>query len=173
MWPEHLLPSTLHHDIIDVMMERGDTVYEILRAVRPMVLNSARVVEAEVRDLGWTVGSRAVMEVLLDGAPMTVPQAASRLSLARQNVQRHVDELIKLGHVESKPNPAHRRSVLIQPTEKGSRAFTGLHDRERAQLALLAPQCSEQDLRTTIRVLGDLNHDIKARAAASAAGTRT
>ena len=91
------------------------------RLVRPIVLNSARVVEAAVRPLGWTVGSRAVMDALDSEAPLTVPQIAFRLSLARQNVQRHVDELLRLDHLQATPNPAHRRSVLIQPTPQLAR----------------------------------------------------
>ncbi len=93
------------------MSRRGSDIYALLQLVRPIVLNSARVVEGEVRALGWTVGSRAVMEVLCAEAPLTVPHVAARLSLARQNVQRQVDQLTRLGHLHATPNPAHRRSV--------------------------------------------------------------
>ena len=152
------------YDIIDVMSERGANIYTLLRLVRPIVLNSARVVEAEVRALGWTVGSRAVMEVLDAEAPLTVPRVAARLSLARQNVQRHVDELTRVGHVHAIPNPAHQRSVLIQPTAAGRRAFLMLHRRELRDLADLARTCTDEDLRTAARVLDALNHDIRDRA---------
>jgi len=140
-------------------------MYELLRLVRPIVLNSARVVEVEVRSLGWTVGSRAVMEVLSLEAPMTVPQVAARLSLARQNVQRHVDELNRLGHVIASPNPAHRRSVLIEPTATGHAAFRNLHARELADLAQMAPACTDLDLDIATAVLRALDQDIRARAA--------
>jgi DNA-binding MarR family transcriptional regulator len=146
------------------MSDRGSAVYALLRLVRPIVLNSARVVEAEVSALGWTVGSRAVMEVLCGEAPMTVPQVAARLSLARQNVQRHVDELVRLDHVTTSPNPAHRRSVLIRPTEAGRAAFRDLHDRELATLAQLAVACTDRELAIAARVLGALDHDIRDRA---------
>ena len=151
------------------MSQRGSSVYALLRMVRPIVLNSARVVEAEVRALGWTVGSRAVMEVLDAEGPLTVPQVAFRLSLARQNVQRHVDDLTRLGHVHAIFNPAHRRSVLIQPTAAGRRAFRMLHTRELRDLARIAPTCTDEDLRTAARVLAELNRDIAERAATTAA----
>ena len=151
------------------MSSRGSDIYALLQLVRPIVLNSARVVEGQVRALGWTVGARAVMEVLDTEAPLTVPQVASRLSLARQNVQRHVDQLTRLGHLQATPNPAHRRSVLIQPTAAGRRVFGTLHARELVDLADLATTCSDQDLQTAARVLKAVDVDIRDRAAATEA----
>jgi DNA-binding MarR family transcriptional regulator len=151
------------------MSRRGPDIYALLQLVRPIVLNSARVVEGEVRALGWTVGSRAVMEVLCAEAPLTVPQVAARLSLARQNVQRHVDQLTRLDHLHAIPNPAHRRSVLIHPTAAGRRAFGSLHARELLDLADLATTCSDQDLQTAGRVLKAFDVDIQERAAATEA----
>ncbi|MFL6175441.1 MAG: MarR family winged helix-turn-helix transcriptional regulator, partial [Ornithinibacter sp.] len=97
-------------------------------------------------------------------APLTVPQVASRLSLARQNVQRHVDELVRLGDLRATTNPAHRRSVLIEVTPSGRRRFGALHANELAELADVAPSCSPQDLETATRVLGALSEDIRRRA---------
>ncbi|MFL6079042.1 MAG: MarR family winged helix-turn-helix transcriptional regulator [Ornithinibacter sp.] len=146
------------------MSDRGARIYSLLSLTRPIVLGSARVVEARTRALGWTVGSRAVMEVLATQAPLTVPQVASRLSLARQNVQRHVDELVRLGDLRATANPAHRRSVLIEVTPSGRRRFGALHANELAELADVAPSCSPQDLETATRVLGALSEDIRRRA---------
>jgi len=42
------------------MFDRGAALYEVLRQVRPLVLNSARVVEASLRPEGLSVGLRAV-----------------------------------------------------------------------------------------------------------------
>jgi len=146
------------------MPRRGEEVYALLRLVRPVVLHSTRVVEGQVRALGWTVGSRAVMEVLAAEEPMTVPQVAARLSLARQNVQRHVDELARLGHLRTGPNPAHRTSVLVRPTAAGRRAFATVHAAELRELAGLASDCTSRDLRTAVRVLSALERDIAGRA---------
>ncbi len=146
------------------MSDRGARIYSLVSLTRPIVLGSARVVEAQTRAMGWTVGSRAVMEVLAAQAPLTVPQVASRLSLARQNVQRHVDELVRLGDLRAAVNPAHRRSVLIEPTAQGRRRFSSLHARELADLAGLVTGCSEHDLETATRVLSALRDDIRRRA---------
>ena len=139
--------SDSEYDIIDVMSDivpsesaedRGERVDRLLRHVRPIVLASARVVEGHVQGYGWTVGSRAVVQVLVEGGAATVPQIAARLDLARQNVQRHVDALVELGHVARRANPEHRRSVLIEPTPEGRSTFATMHATELGELASLA-----------------------------------
>jgi DNA-binding MarR family transcriptional regulator len=145
------------------MSGRSTQLYELLRHVRPLVLGSARVVEHLVRDLGWTVGARAVVEVLSERGPATVPEVAAQLSLARQNVQRQVDDLTRLGHVRSRANPAHRRSLLVELTPAGRRAFDHIHARELADLALLADECSDDEIAVATRVLAALERDIGAR----------
>ena len=68
-------------------------MYDLVRLVRPMTLNSGRVVERGLRRLGLTVGRRAVLEVLVEGGPSPVPEIARRLDLSRQAAQRLVNEL--------------------------------------------------------------------------------
>lgn len=126
------------------------------------MLNSARVVEKQVRELGWSVGSRAVAEVLFHVEPATVPRIATQLSLARQNVQRQVDELVTLGHARTRINPSHRRSVLVELTPKGRHAFKQVHARELTDLDSIAGSCSDDELAAAIKVLAALHRDIAA-----------
>ena len=65
-------------------------------------------------------------------------------------------------------NPAHRRSVLVEPTAEGRAAFGAVHAHELAALADLAITCTDEDLRTAARVLAALDHDIRGRARATA-----
>ncbi|MGW4946696.1 MarR family winged helix-turn-helix transcriptional regulator [Actinoplanes sp. NPDC004185] len=147
------------------MLARGAALYDVLRHVRPLVLNSARVVEAALRPEGLSVGTRAVLEVLAEHGPATVPAIGDRLDLARQGVQRHVNDLLKLGHVESRPNPAHRRSVLIALTGSGTEVIGRIRDDELRALATLAPDCTEQEIATAAKVLAALSRDVRRRAA--------
>src|SRR3954453_147684 len=127
------------YDIIVVMLQdRGSRLYEVLEQIRPLVLNSARVVEASLKPLSLTVGMRAVLEVLAADGPATVPAIGERLDLARQGVQRHVNDLIARDHVESRPNPDHRRSVLIALTGAGAETIRRISDDERRHLAQMA-----------------------------------
>lgn len=136
-------------------------MYALLRHVRPLVLSSERVVARQVKPLGWTVGMRAVAEVLDEIGPSTVPQVAARLDLPRQAVQRLVDDLGALGHVATEPNPAHRRSVLVRLTADGQQAFGTLKQAELERLARLVPDVSAADLAVATRVLAALDDDVR------------
>lgn len=147
------------------MSSRGEMVYDVLRQLRPLVLNSARVVGDRVSVEGWTVGMRAVIEILVDGGDATVPAIAQRMDLPRQAVQRHVNDLKGLDHVETRVNPAHRRSVLVTVTKEGRRAFTRMRRSELAELSTLAPERTADELRIAAEVLADLNRDVRTKAA--------
>lgn len=142
---------------------RGEAVYQVLRRVRPLILASARVVAERVQPHGLSVGTRAVLELLEESGPATVPELAARLDLTRQAVQRHVDDLVARGHAEPRPNPAHRRSVLIHPTDAGQRTMRTVRARELDDLAEMGTDCSLDDLATAVRVLDSLTHDVRAR----------
>jgi DNA-binding MarR family transcriptional regulator len=139
-------------------------LYEVLRHVRPLVLNSARVVDAALRGDGVSVGMRAVLELLAGHGPMTVPDIADRLDLARQGIQRHVNDLVALGCVETRPNPAHRRSVLIAATPSGSELFARIRATELDRLGRMADGCTDEEIAATLRVLGALSRDVRAEA---------
>lgn len=139
-------------------------VYALLRETRPLVLNSARVVEASLKPAGLSVGMRAVLEMLAETGPLTVPDIGDRLDLARQGIQRHVNDLAALGLAESRANPAHRRSVLIAATPAGAALFAGIRADELARLGTMGTEHSPAELATALRVLQSINRDVRLRA---------
>jgi DNA-binding MarR family transcriptional regulator len=66
-------------------------------------------------------GRRSVMRDLAKRDRQTVPEMARARPVARQYMQRIVNELTEDGLVEAVENPAHKRSSLIQLTVKGKR----------------------------------------------------
>lgn len=62
---------------------------------------------------------RQVLQALALRGPQTVPVLAKNRTTSRQNIQIVVNKLSQLNLVESVPNPAHRRSKLIQLTPMG------------------------------------------------------
>lgn len=150
------------------MCTRGELVDEILGLVRPLVLNSARVVEDRVRNEGWTVGMRAVALVLNRMGPATVPAIAEVMDLSRQAVQRHVNELLTLDHASTQVNPRHQRSVLINLTEAGEQALGRIREAELNDMANLAPGYTDTDLKTAYAVLAALDRDLRALARSDA-----
>jgi DNA-binding MarR family transcriptional regulator len=143
-------------------------LYEVLRHVRPLVLNSARAVEAALRPEGISVGMRAVLEMLAEHGPATAPGLGERLDLPRQGVQRHVNDLLALAYVETRLNPAHRRSVLIALTGTGVEVIDRVRDAELRQLAGLALDCSREEIATAARVLRSLSRDVRRQAGGDA-----
>ncbi|MFD8545407.1 MarR family winged helix-turn-helix transcriptional regulator [Streptomyces sp. NPDC059649] len=97
-----------------------------------------RLGERTARAEGLTQARWQVLSVLSD-APMTVPQAARRLGVSRQNVQRVANDLADLGHLTFEPNPDHRGSPLLVPTSEGRRALSRVTARAAAVHRALAP----------------------------------
>jgi DNA-binding MarR family transcriptional regulator len=145
-------------------LDRGRALYDVLRHVRPLTLNSARVVEASVKPRGLSVGMRAVLEILAEHGAAAVPAIADRLDLARQGVQRHVDDLVRLGYVETQPNPAHRRSVLIILTAPGAELIHQVRGDELRHLDAMAQDCTAEEVAAAVKVLRALNRDVRRRA---------
>jgi len=75
-------------------------------------------------------GHRSIMKSLGAEGPQTVPAMAGLRSVSRQHVQKLVDGLKADGFVEAVPNPAHKRSVLIDLTRLGEDYLGQLGKRE-------------------------------------------
>ena len=143
---------------------KSERVYDLLRCVRPLTLNSARVVEQQLREHDLTVGTRAVLEILCGTGPLTVPALAGVLETSRQAAQRLVDERKGRGYVEQRTNPQHRRSVLIAVTESGREAFERVHAEELRQLSHMLRGVPTEDLDVAVRVLRRLSDDVRRKA---------
>lgn len=88
--------------------------------------------------------------------PLTVPQIARRMGLARQSVHATVGRLVAAGLVELAPNADHRRSQLVAMTQAGREAYQALDRRQAAWVSELAAGLERHELETTARVLGTL-----------------
>ncbi|MGH9094311.1 MAG: MarR family winged helix-turn-helix transcriptional regulator [Acidimicrobiales bacterium] len=92
--------------------------------------------EALARDADQTAARWHVSSVISDG-PRTVSSAARRLGLARQSVQRVVNDLVEAGQVELRRNPDHARAPLVVLTEAGRatlRTLVARSDTDRAHV---------------------------------------
>lgn len=87
-------------------------LYEAAAAVRS-------VGEMLAQTAGQTLARWQIL-YLLAQEPQTVPSVARRLGLARQNVQRVVDELLDAKLVQQTENPEHKKSSLHSLTADGS-----------------------------------------------------
>ncbi len=107
-----------------------DDVYELAG-------QSRRTSEALARELEQTAARWHLLSVVSEG-PRTVAGAARRLGLARQSVQRVVDDLVAAGQVQLGANPDHARSPLIVLTDQGRATLAALvHSSDSNRRALL------------------------------------
>ncbi|MCA1297791.1 MarR family winged helix-turn-helix transcriptional regulator [Stappia indica] len=135
------------------MTDTTEAVYELLQMVRPLHRRVARSVAEHLKEAGIGVGERAVLALLVEGEPRSVPAIGRALFLPRQNVQKWVDGLLRAGLVERRPNPAHRRSHLIAATDEGRDLFAQIRARETRAIAELAGRLSPSDVKVASDVL--------------------
>jgi DNA-binding MarR family transcriptional regulator len=125
---------------------------EVFALVGPLYRRVQRKIEQDAAQ-GLSVGVRAVLDLLREHGPMTVPQMGRAQSLSRQFVQRMVNDATARGLVESILNPAHQRSSLIRLTDEGHAAITAVTAREHALLRQVGGDLTEADLATCVHVL--------------------
>lgn len=134
--------------------ELAPRLAQVFDLVGSLYRRAHRKVEQSAPDQGLSVGVRAVLDLLRDRGPMTVPQMGRAQAISRQFVQRMVNEAAGQGLVEIAPNPAHRRSSLIRLTDAGRAAITALIEREHALLGQVGGDLTDAEVTACVRVLG-------------------
>ncbi|MEV0278192.1 MarR family winged helix-turn-helix transcriptional regulator [Streptomyces sp. NPDC050610] len=131
----------------------GPRLMEVFTLVGPLYRRVQRKVEQAAPIEGLSVGVRAVLDLLREHGPMTVPQMGRAQALSRQFVQRMVNDATAQHLVEPTPNPAHRRSPLFSLTGKGEAVITAVTTREHELLRRVGGDLTDADVATCVRVL--------------------
>jgi DNA-binding MarR family transcriptional regulator len=113
--------------------------------------------QAAPGEAGLGASHRAVLESLSLGGAQTVPALARARPVARQHIQVLVNELAELGLVLTRPNPAHKRSLLIELTPAGKRRFESIRAAESALLKRLELPLSARELEAVAERLESLS----------------
>jgi DNA-binding MarR family transcriptional regulator len=106
-------------------------------------------------DVFLAVG-RDLLESLLEHGPLTVPGLAALRNSSRQNVQIMVNRLVRLGCVEVRRNPEHKKSGLVCLTETGRAALTKTNVGEKALFEKVSRQCSEKEIQAGLKLVTKL-----------------
>jgi len=130
-----------------------DAFYPLTLAVRRLFHKLGHGVAALHQDSDVSVGMRAVLESVIDGGPQTVPQMARVRPVTRQHIQGLVNALLDGGYVAYVDNPAHKRSKLVSPTERGLRVFKQLRARETEAFGRARSEATPEELEAATRVL--------------------
>ncbi|MEU9113046.1 MarR family transcriptional regulator [Streptomyces sp. NPDC048483] len=167
--PTHTATHTATDTAADIEAHNGggrpepaeELLYDVIRRLWPLHRTIVRAVERELEGTGMTAGEHALLDALRSEGPRTVPQLARTLGLDRQPVQRWVNHAAELGLVVTAPNPAHRRSSLIQLTAEGGEVMRGIQEFEAAELHRRLTDLSSDDVTTTLRVLDRLGEEFR------------
>lgn len=103
--------------------------------------------------------------IALAERPLTVPQIARRMGLARQSVHTTVKRLVRDGLLELAPNADHRRSPLVCLTGPGRATYAATDRRQAVWVNRLASGIGLSDLEMAARVLDTLCRRLEADSA--------
>lgn len=131
---------------IEALVDEVVALYHLLRAIVPGVHP----------DIGLTAAKRGILRGLDRLGPQTVPQMARVRLVSRQYIQTIVNQLSEEGFVELVPNPAHKRSGLVQLTPQGKELAYAMAQKERIFLSRLQADLGEEELRFATSVLQKL-----------------
>jgi len=123
------------------------------RALADTLKDTARELH---EDLDLSVPERSILLELRKSGPMTVPALARHREVSRQFIQVTVNPLLAAGILETRPNPAHRRSKLIALTEKGVDQIRQVMRREGSLMHDLATEFAAEDIRQAAGTLAEV-----------------
>lgn len=116
-----------------------DTFIKLTRASESVTIRLNR----HLSEHGLTLSQFGTLEVLLHLGPLNQRAIGEKLLKSGGNITMVIDNLVKNGMVTRKRNPADRRAVLIELSEKGRAFITDffpLHlERIREEFSVLDP----------------------------------
>lgn len=119
-------------------------------------LNGLLVAEGDAMtaDLGLTSARwKVIGAVALSNGGLTVPGIARVLGQSRQAVQRITDVMISADLLAYSENPKHKKSSLVNLTEKGQRAYRDLRDVQDPWAIENTEDINIEELETSLRVI--------------------
>ncbi len=112
-------------------------------------------------DCGVSAPKRTLLMDLHRYGPQTVPALAATRFISRQITQTQINELLKAGYVQTRENPGHKRSKLIELTAAGAEFLQELSRREQAFMAEQAWLPDAERLDECIQVLDGIYEQLE------------
>jgi DNA-binding MarR family transcriptional regulator len=119
--------------------------------------------DALVADIGLTSARWQVLgAIALSPEPLPVARIARAMGLARQSVQRLVDDMQGDGLLSFRANPNHRRAKLVLLTPRGIDAYRRAMKRQGPWAERIGERLSVRQIRTTTAVLQEIRTKLEA-----------
>lgn len=131
----------------------ADELHRLIWMSRPLMQAAEACVEAGLEGTDLTVRMRAVLEILLKHGDLTVPDLAARLEIKRQYVQVMVNETLASRLTEQRPNPRHKRSLLLTLTSRGRDLIEEIIAKELALMEEIGTLLDSEKISTALEVV--------------------
>src|SRR5881628_1405367 len=123
---------------------------EVGMSLHSNAIHLLRDVRTEDSAMGIGPAQASALSVVVFGGPLTLNELAKAEQVRPPTMSRVVEALVKEGLVRRETNRDDRRSVIISPTDKGTRILhEGRNRRERRLIKLLSKLDADE-----IRCLG-------------------
>lgn len=143
-------------------MNKIETLYQIVWMSRPLMQAAELAVDAGLAGTGLSVRMRAVLEILHRDGAHTVPEIAAKLAIQRQYVQLMANETLSAGLAVQRPNPRHKRSSLMELTDRGRALIETVMAGERAVLAQMAEEVELAEAQAALSLIRHLTAHLSA-----------
>ncbi len=98
-------------------------------------------------------GLRGMLRCLKREGPQTVPQLARARDVSRQHIQMLVNRLEEEGYVVLVENPAHKRSPIVELTDRGRSTIEAMDRREERLLSGAETGVTDREMATAAETL--------------------
>lgn len=126
-------------------MSKPPSREEVARRVHSAALHLMRYVRAQDTALGVPPAQLSALSVIVFGGKTSLSELAKTEQVRPPTMSRIIEALVREGLVKRETDKTDRRSVIITPTEKGTRIMhEGRGRREKRLLELLQPLHREE-----------------------------
>ena len=112
---------------------------------------------------GLLAAGRKVLQLLNQEGPKAVPAIAARQNSSRQNVQIIANRFAREGLIQFIPNPAHKKSELLEITNEGQKVLAASAELETEVLKKFAVELKDSELNTAIDVLRRVTQELASK----------
>ena len=152
--------DVLHDD--PAMQRSAELNRHILNLTRAMHTIKSHIAATANEGISWA--TYVLLFHLTSGGPQRAKSLAETVCVDPSTVSRQVDQLVKLGLVERRADPADGRATVLAATSEGCALHRRMHERRDALMTGVLKDWETADVERLTELLGRLVDDLKALA---------
>jgi DNA-binding MarR family transcriptional regulator len=128
-------------------MPKELSLEELGRSLHSNAIHLLRRVRTEDSAMGIGPAQASALSVVVFGGPLTLNELAEAEQVRPPTMSRVVEALVREGLVRREANKDDRRSVIISPTDRGTKILHEGRNRREKRLINLLSQLEADDIR--------------------------